>query len=817
MSNPVIEVPLEARAAVTVADGPLPPVPDVAPAAGESIRWFKELTVRDTDTAGGKGANLGELTRFGMPVPPGFVVTAAAFREFLEEAGLRQPILDRLARLNVDDGHALKQTAEELQQQVRNAPVPEGLRQQVAGSYRELARRCAVEEPFVAVRSSATVEDMPGTSFAGMNESFLNVRGEEALLAALRNCWASLHGARVIFYRRKQNIPEERIAIAVIVQQMVDAEAAGVMFTVNPANNDRRTVVIEGAFGLGDTVVSGKVSPDHWEVNKDTLEITRERISPKHVLTYRDEQGHNQQRTLSPEESCRPSLTEEQVKQLADLGRRIEEHYGSPQDVEYAIAGGQIFIVQSRPVTALGQEPARPGESPDGHEVLVRGLGASPGLRAGTARVLKSLGESDRLQPGDILVARMTEPDWTPLMKKAAAIVTDEGGMTAHAAIVSRELGIPCIVGTQDATRRIADGTLVTVDARQGAVYRGRREETQREAGAVADAAPAVAPVTARPARPVTATRLYVNLGQPELAEKVAREDVDGVGLLRIEFMVLAVTGNTHPRKLLQDGRGNEFRDRLAENLALFARAFAPRPVVARTTDFRTNEYRNMAGGEAFEPEEANPMIGYRGVYRYIREPDLFRLELEAFRKVREEQGLKNLVLMLPFVRTLSELRACRHLMDEVGLTRDLGFPFWVMAEVPSIIYRLPDYAMEGVTGVSIGSNDLTQLMLGVDRDSQTLSSLFDERDPAVLGAIRDIITSCRQLDITCSICGQAPSVYPELTEKLVAWGIDSISVNPDVIDPTRRIIGAAEQRVLLNGVRRSRGQELGERIAETR
>jgi len=429
---------------------------------------------------------------------------------------------------------------------------------------------------------------------------------------------------------------------------------------------------------------------------------------------------------------------------------------------------------------------------------LVRGLGAAPGVAAGPARVLKSLEESEKLQQGDVLVTRMTEPDWTPLMKKAAAIVTDEGGMTAHAAIVSRELGIPCIVGTQEATRRIPDGTEVTVDAGEGVVYRGQREAPPSEA-------PTSHPPTPNSQLPtplVTATRLYVNLGQMERAEAVAGEAVDGVGLLRIEFMVLEITGNTHPRKLLQEGRHEQFRDRLAEHLATFARAFAPRPVVARTTDFRTNEYRNMSGGDEFEPEEANPMLGYRGAYRYVHEPDLFRLELEAFRKVRDEQGLKNLTLMLPFVRTLSDLRACRRLMDEVGLTDDPAYPLWVMAEVPSILYRLPEYVREGVNGVSIGSNDLTQLILGVDRDSQVLAPLFNEQDPAVLGAIREIIAACRKLGITCSICGQAPSVYPELTEKLVEWGIDSISVNADVIDRTRRIIAAAEQRVLLRAMR---------------
>lgn len=769
-----------------------------ASAESAHIRWFDELSVADTELAGGKGANLGELTRAGVPVPPGFVLTAEAFRQFLASTGLRVQIGDRLAALDVDDTRALSQAAEELQRTVREALVPNSLREEVGSAYRELARRCEEPEPFVAVRSSATAEDMPGTSFAGMNETFLNTRGEEALIEALRGCWASLYGARVLFYRRKQGIPEEKIAIAVIVQQMVDAEAAGVLFTVNPSNNDRRTVVIEGAFGFGDTVVSGSVSPDHWEVNKDTLKVTRERLTAKHVMTYRDEQGQSQRRELSPEESRRPCLTDEQVKQIAALGGRIEAHYGSPQDVEWAVARGQIFIVQSRPMTALEAEPAKPGDGPDGGEVLVRGLGASPGLSVGPARILQSLAEAAKLQAGDVLVARMTEPDWTPLMKKAAAIVTDEGGMTAHAAIVSRELGIPCIVGTQEATHRIPDGLLVTVDARQGVVYRGRREGAQPPVGQAVSLPPS------RSAPPVTATRLYVNLGQPELAEKVAGEDVDGVGLLRIEFMVQAITGNTHPRKLLEEVRGAEFRDGLAEKLALFARAFAPRPVVARTTDFRTNEYRDMTGGSAFEPEEANPMIGYRGAYRYIKEPDLFRLELEAFRQVREEQGLKNLILMLPFVRTLSELQACRRLMDAVGLTDDPGFPLWVMAEVPSILYRLPEYAREGVTGVSIGSNDLTQLMLGVDRDSQVLAPLFDERDPAVMGAIRDIVTTCKELGLTCSICGQAPSVYPEVTEKLVEWGIDSISVTPDVIDRTRRIIAAAEQRVLLDGIRRS-------------
>lgn len=768
------------------------------PKVNDPIRWFEQLGIDDTDLVGGKGANLGELTSLGIPVPPGFVVTASAFQQVLEAAALQPMLRERLGALDVDDTAALKDAAADLQARVAAAEIPDDLRQAVLRAYTELAERCETSQPFVAVRSSATAEDMPGTSFAGMNETFLNVRGEEALLEAIRRCWVSLYGARVLFYRRKQGIPEERISIAVVVQAMIDSEAAGVMFTLNPSNRDSHTLVIEGAFGLGDTVVSGAVSPDHWEVNKDTLEITRERPAVKRVVAYRDLHGQNQLRELAPPEARRVCLSEALVQQIAALGRQIEAHYGTPQDIEWAVAGGQVSIVQSRPMTAL--EHAEEAPSPDAkQEALVWGLGASPGMAAGVARLLQSLADSERLQPGDILVTHKTEPDWVPLMKKASAIVTDEGGMTAHAAIVARELGIPCVVGTQDATRRIPDGAEVTVDARKGVVYRGRIVVQRAAAEAPPTAAPA-SPIS--PVAPVTATRLYVNLGQPELAEKIAAEDVDGVGLVRIEFMVQTITGNVHPRQLIREGRGAEFRDGLAENLARFARAFAPRPVVARTTDFRTNEYRHMAGGGEFEPEEANPMIGYRGAFRYIQEPDLFRLELEAFKQVRDEQGLKNLILMLPFVRTLAELRSCRRLMDEVGLTADPTFPLWVMAEVPSILYRLPEYVKEGVTGVSIGSNDLTQLMLGVDRDSGTLSSLFDERDPAVLGAIRDIIQGCRKAGITCSICGQAPSVYPEITEKLVEWGIHSISVNPDVLGRTRRIIAGAEQRLLLAAAR---------------
>lgn len=762
---------------------------------GEFVRWFNELSKEDVPLAGGKGANLGELVRAGAPVPPGFVITARAFDRFLEQTDLRSQILDRIGKLDVDDAQDLRTTAEELKAMVMAKEMLPAIRDAVRESYSRLAEEIGEQDPFVAVRSSATAEDTAETSFAGMNETFLNVKGADQLIESVKKCWASLYGARVLFYRRKQNIPEERMSIAVAVQVMVEADKAGVMFTVNPATGDPDTIVIESSFGLGDTVVSGSVSPDRYEVDKDTLEVTKEAVAIKDFMDIRGPEGGVIRKDLSHDKARASSLSREDVRELAQLGREIHEHYNQPQDIEWAIDDSRVYIVQTRPVTGLGRRAVE-AAVPEKREELIRGLGASPGAASGTARVLSSLEESDEFQKGDILVTRMTAPDWVPLMRLAAAIITNEGGMTAHAAIVSRELGIPCIVGTREATSWIPDGEQITVDAREGVVYRGIVEEVTEEArpARVAPAGPPGLQV------PITGTKLYVNLGEPEMAHEVAAMPVDGVGLLRAEFIVLSITNNIHPRRLMKEGRGDEFMEKLADGLRTFGEAFDPRPVIFRATDFRSNEYRKMEGGEEFEPEEANPMLGYRGAYRYISEPDLFNLELRALKKAREEYRLENLHLMIPFVRTLWETEKVKELVDAADLIR--GGPgameFWVMAEVPSIVHRLEDYAALGVTGVSIGSNDLTQLVLGVDRDSETVAPLFDERDKAVMETMRRIIEECRRLGLTSSICGQAPSVYPELTEKLVEWGVTSISVNPDTIIPTRQIIASAEQRLLM-------------------
>jgi pyruvate,water dikinase len=757
------------------------------------VRWFPDITRSDVALVGGKGANLGEMTRAGFPVPPGFVVTVDAYRRFAEATGIAGKLRERLATLNVDDPDQLRLTSEAIQTLVREAAMPDDVRAEVLAAYAQLSADDGVPEAIVAVRSSGTVEDTAQFSFAGMFQSTLNVRGPDAVIRAVKDCWASGFTARLLFYQAKQGLTGD-LRIAAVVQKMVASERAGVVFTVNPASNDANRLVIEGAWGLGEVVVLGEVTPDHFEVDKRSLAIVTRTVAQKEFMLTRDERtGETVRVPLAPDRAHAPVLSDDEVRAIAALARRDEEHYGMPQDAEWAIERGTLYLVQTRPITTIA-ERAKAATVPGA--VLLHGLGVGPGSVSGRVRVLTSPDDSGALQAGEILVTAMTSPDWVPLMRRAAAVVTDAGGMTSHAAIVSRELGIPCIVGTRLATRVLRTGMLVTVNAREGTISEG----------AAADAAPnataaAPAPVAAAAAPIVTGTRVYVNLGEPELAESVAKRDVDGVGLLRAEFMLLAALGKTHPRVLLRDGRSAELVTRMTEALTRFAAAFAPRPVIYRATDFRTNEFRGLTGGDAFEPHEENPMIGYRGCFRYTREPDLFALELEAVKQVRARHP--NLHLMIPFVRTGSEFRSCKRLIDESGLTDDRSFQLWVMAEVPSVVTWLEEYVRLGATGVSIGSNDLTQLVLGIDRDSEVLAPLYDERDRAVTSAIRAIVAECKRLGITCSICGQAPSVHSEYAELLVRMGIDSISVNPDAIEATRRNVAAAEQRILLEAARR--------------
>jgi pyruvate,water dikinase len=752
-------------------------------------RPIAELSRADVPYAGGKGANLGELTAAGLPVPGGFVVGAPTYAAFVERTGLRDAIAERLSDLDVDDTAMLERVAAEVRTLVETEALPDDIRDAIADAYSALGPK-ADRRP-VAVRSSATAEDTASASFAGMNETFLNVRGEDDLVDAVRRCWASLFGARTIFYRAKRGLDQAGMDIAVVVQLQLASTRAGVMFTIDPSSNDVDRLVIEGSFGLGEAVVSGSVSPDRYVVEKQTLRILAREVRHKELIVEgRPETGGTVVRPATEGEATAPTLSDAEVHELAELGTRIEQHYGAPQDTEWAYdPDGHVWMLQSRPVTTMGEQA-------EAGTVLLRGLGAAPGSASGRARVVAKLSEAGELSGEDVLVAHMTTPDWVPLMRRVAAIVTDSGGMTCHAAIVSRELGIPCLVGTGSATETLRDGELVTVDAGKGVVLEG-------DHAAQAEAATAPPAQAAGGGPPVTATRLLVNLSEPSQVERAAALPVDGVGLLRAELMILEALNGTHPRRLIQEDRTDEFVARMADALTTFAAGFAPRPVTYRTIDFRTNEFRGLEGGAEFEPEEANPMIGYRGAQRYVREPDLLRLELDAVGRVYDA-GYANLHVMLPFVRTARELAACREIVAGTGLLDRAGFELWVMAEVPSVLFNLERYAELGVAGISIGSNDLTQLVLGVDRDSEVLADVFDERDPAVLEYLRQLIPRARALGLATSICGQAPSVHPEYAEHLVRAGIDAVSVSVDAVDRTRRLIAAAEQRLLLEAARES-------------
>jgi pyruvate,water dikinase len=759
---------------------------DTAPAARIDQAGTPEpLTISLSDVGspdvllvGGKGANLGEMLGRGFPVPPGFVITAAAYRRVIDESGIRQRLADITATAATADPGELTDLARTARDLLREVDVPDDLVAEVSRMY---AQHC--EGARVAVRSSATAEDTAETSFAGMNESFTNVTDLD-LLDRMLDCWVSLFGERVVAYRAERGLADEP-AIAVVVQQMVSSDRSGVMFTADPARPDQ--VMIEAAFGLGEIVVSGAVEPDTYRVDRGSAGVREIRIGHKAVRIVSAPEGDRRE-AVEGSDAWNRVLSDDEIHTVASIGLDIEQHYGIPQDIEWSYVGDRLFVVQSRPITTLDVD------TDEDEEPLLRGLGVGNRTGSGSVRILASPADGHLLVDGDVLVAEMTSPDWVPTMRRAAALITDAGGSTCHAAIVSRELGLPAVVGTRSATADLRDGDVVTVDARRGMVFRG---EQHVAVPAVVERITAAATPSAEP----LATRLYVNLAIADRAEEVAALDVDGVGLLRGEFMVTEALAGRHPRALIASGGQAEFISRMTSQLTRIATAFAPRPVVYRTMDFRSNEFRGLAGGEEFEPVEQNPMIGYRGCYRYLHDTETFALELETLARVREASP--NLHVMIPFVRTKWELEACLDAMARSRLGRQPGMHTWVMAEVPSVIPRIEEYAALGIDGVSIGSNDLTQLMLGVDRDSEVLAELFDARDTAVLWAIEQIIAACRRAGITSSLCGLAPSSDPDFAELLVRMGITSISVDADAVGPARRVLASAERRILLEHARR--------------
>ncbi len=746
------------------------------------VKWFNELTKEDIPIAGGKGANLGELTQAGAPVPPGFVVVSQAYFDFLDFNQLRTKIRDLLSGVDINDTQKLNTVSKDIQNLIEHGNFPDDLSQEIISSYHKLGADSAV-----AVRSSATAEDLPDASFAGQQESYLNVIGDANVLVKVRECYMSLFGARSIFYRAQKNFDHFKVGIAVPVETMVQSEVSGVMFSVDPISKDKDRIVIEGAFGLGDYIVQGVVTPDHYEVSKSSGEILVKQVQKQEIMEIRQTQGV-QQVSVKPDLQSQQKLSDDEIKKLAQIGQKIHQHYFFPQDMEWAYSKGELYIVQSRPITTLDQ-PEKVADAANltaSLKLLLKGAPASPGIISGPVRIVMDIGELDKVKEGDVMVTEMTTPDFVPAMKRAAGIVTDRGGLTSHAAIVSRELGVTCVVGTTTASKTLKDGMIVTVNGTTGEVF----------AGSVTLKPGTVAPPQRRvleDSNLQTATKLYVNLAEPELAEKISKLHVDGIGLLRAEFMIAGI--GTHPKKLISEGKSQEFIDRLADDLSKFCSSFNPRPVVYRATDFKTNEYRALKGGELYEPEESNPMLGFRGAYRYVKTPDVFNLELEAIKKVRNKFDLKNLHLMIPFVSTVNELIEVKKMVAAAGLYRAANFKLWMMVEIPANVILLDEFIDVGIDGVSIGSNDLTMLILGIDRDNAEVAPNFDERNPAVMWALEKTVRTCAKRGITCGICGQAPSEYPELVEKLVQWGVSSISVNPDRIAGTRKIIHDVEEK----------------------
>jgi len=799
------------------------------------VIWFESLRKTDIPSVGGKNANLGEMTKAGLPVPPGFAITAYSYKKFIEETGIAAKIYDIIneTMTTPDDPKQGEQASKKIRKLIESTRMPKDIEKAVRSAYEELCKKLKMKDVFVAVRSSATAEDLADASFAGQQETFLNIKGADDVIANTVKCWSSLFTPRAIFYRNEKGFPHEKVFISVGVQKMVNSKAAGVMFTLNPVLGDTRQIVIEGNWGLGESVVSGSVTPDDFVVDKETLKVTEKRLAKKTVQYIRDPKtGNTIHAEVPPEKQRQPCINEDEIHKLAELAKRIEQHYGKPQDIEWAIDNdipypSNIFIVQSRPETVwsakVEQAPAR-GEAEqtkkaEALKVVVKGIAAGKrGFGAGTAKIVANTEEAAKvMQKGDILVTDMTNPDYVPFMKLAGAIVTDKGGVTCHAAIVSRELGIPCVVGTENGTQLMKTGKQYTVDSRSGVVYEGIMETLTQQLSSAAGAASGSTAVATGVFQsvPVTATKIYMNLGVPEKVDEYKDLPFEGIGLMRIEFILASYIGE-HPMRFVETGQSQSFVDKLAEGIATVARGIMPRPVVVRFSDFKTNEYRELKGGEKYEIVEANPMLGWRGCSRYISKwyEKAFRLECQAIVKCRKEWGLKNVWVMLPVVRTLWETKAVLEIMRQEGLERSKDFKVWFMAETPSIAI-LADEFSKLADGFSIGSNDMTQGILMIDRDSERLGIMgyFDERDPAVKRIIAHLIRVAHENGATVSICGEGPSNLPDFAEFLVRMGIDSISVNNDAVIATKKLVASVEQKIILERLADQEARAIGRPI----
>lgn len=750
-----------------------------------NILWFKEIHTEDVPKVGGKGANLGEMFNLGIPVPNGFVITSQTYFDFIERNNLKQKIQDILKTTDIDQPDQLLNASKKIKSIIRKGEMDEKTAFEIMKAYKKLSGIAGLGEVPVAVRSSATAEDSADASFAGQQETFLNVVGEANVIHRVIDCWASLFTPRSIFYREKKKYNHFKIGVAVPVQKQIQSDISGIVFTINPVNNDKNQIIIETVWGLGEYIVQGVVNPDQYVVDKTDWKIISKNIANQTIQLVKNK-IETHEISVPKNKQKKEKVDDKFIIKIAKIAEKLQDHYHKPQDIEFAIEKNNLYIVQTRPITTIvSNQKILEAQQKISKEPDLTGEPASPGTASGQIIIIHSPKEINRVQKGQILVTTMTTPDFVPAMKKVNGIITDKGGQTSHAAIVSRELGVPCVVGTKTATKFFKEGDIVTINGTTGQIWKGNLTNE-------AEFNP-LSKIHNLKTNLKTATKVYVNLGEPELAKNISQKNVDGVGLLRAEFMIANI--GIHPKKMIAEGRQKEYINKLADGLLEFCKNFSPRPVIYRATDFKTNEYRFLKWGKYYEPEEPNPLLGFRGAVRYINSADVFLMELEAIKKIRNEYNFKNIWLMIPFVRTPKELLEVKKIIASSGLLRSPTFKLFMMVEIPSNVILLDKFIDVGIDGVSIGSNDLTMLTLGLDRDNSEVAKDFDEMDPSVLWSLKRTITIAKKRGIMAGICGQAPSNHPDLVEKLVKWGINSISVSPDVIDTTREIVSWAENR----------------------
>jgi len=776
----------------------------------KSIVWFNEVGKHDVGLVGGKGANLGEMVNAHLPIPYGFIVTAQAYFDFIEENKLDDKIKKTINLINYDNQSELHTASIHIRKLINDAEFPHALAHQIVEYYSHLHEaeeknylsnqssfkkvkhsvKSLYSLPLLAVRSSATAEDLPTASFAGQQETYLNVKGESHLLQKVKMCWSSLFTERAIYYRHEQGFDKYKVGLAVVVQRMVQSEKSGIAFSIDPVTNDKTKITVEAIFGLGEYIVGGKVTPDHYIIDKNSLLILEKQIKYQNLKLVRSGVS-NREYKLAKKDGQIQKISEEEILKVAMLVKQIEDHYQFPQDIEWAIEKSNVYIVQSRPITTITQSSKLKAQnlefqSPSIEHPILSGAPASPGIASGPVNIIFSPKEINRINKGDVLVAPQTNPDYVPAMKKASAIITEKGGRTSHAAIVSRELGIPAVVGADNATKILKNDAIVTVNGATGEVFSGgmlknyktedlKKNSQKKETNHLK-----------------TVTKVYVNLAEPDQAEKVAKENVDGVGLLRAEFMIAEI--GTHPKEFIREKKQAIFINKLTKDLLKFVKPFNPRPIIYRATDFKTNEYRHLKGGAKYEPTEENPMLGFRGASRYIASPEVFNLELAAIANIWQI-GFRNLHLMIPFVRVPWEIIKIKEYVKKSGLLNLPGFRLLIMVEVPSAAIGLEKFLDVGVDGISIGTNDLTMMLLGVDRDNHEVANVYDERNPVVINTLKNIVKTAQKYGVTSSICGQAASDYPEIVEELIKAGITSVSVNPDSINRTRELIYNIERK----------------------